>query len=190
MSKMVETATTNPEDEDQARADRRTRIRYAILTAALFVPLLIAFAAVRNLYPFSASTMMLGVDLQSDREYFVLRGETVTGEEIDLPPIKLTNALSGRNWSLVSATVGNKSFNIRSPHPATIAKTAHYGGRDNLPPAALLEDLLREWGTIYNSRLPESSDQRLRSVRLDAYRWEGGINGEYARFVRSWNAVL
>jgi hypothetical protein len=94
------------------------------------------------------------------------------------------------NWSLVSTAVENKSFNIRSPHPANIRLAAAYGGVDKLPRAARLEDLLRAWGAIYNSQLPASSNQRLRSVRLDAYRWEGGINGEYDRFVESWRAVL
>src|SRR2546426_5958221 len=103
-------------DDRQAAEDRRALVRYAALTAALFVPLLLAFASIRNLYPFAASTMMLGDrDMQSARDYYKLRGETVGGETIDLPPIKLTNALSGRNWGLVSAAVENKSFNIPSP---------------------------------------------------------------------------
>ena len=178
-------------DDRQAAEDRHALVRYAALTVALFVPLLLAFASIRNLYPFAASTMMLGDrDMQSARDYYVLRGETVSGETIDLPPIKLTNALSGRNWSLVSAAVENKSFNISSPHPANISMAAACGGVDKLPRAARLEDLLRAWGAIYNSRLPGPSNQRLRSVRLDTYKWEGGINGEYARFVESWRAVL
>lgn len=165
-------------------------MRYAALTVAIFVPLILAFASIRNLYPFAASTMMLGIrDTQSGRDYYVLRGETVGGETIDLPPIKLTNALTGRNWGLVSAAVGNKSFNIRSPHPENIGLAARYGGMNKLPGAARLEDLLRAWGSIYNSRLPEASDQRLRAVRLDAYKWEGEINGD-GRFVESWRAVL
>lgn len=178
-------------DERYAAADRRVLVRYAALTVALFVPLILAFVSIRNLYPFAASTMMLGLkDTQSGRDYYVLRGETASGETIDLPPIKLTNALTGRNWSLVSAAVENKSFNIRSPHPENIRLAAAYGGIDRLPRAVRLEELLRTWGAIYNSRLPGSSNQRLRSVRLDAYRWEGGVNGDYDRFVESWRAVL
>jgi hypothetical protein len=184
------TQDTKPDDR-HTEGDRRTLVRYAALTAALFVPLLLAFAEIRNLYPFAASTMMLGIrDMQSGRDYYLLRGETVGGETIGLPPIKLTNALTGRSWSLVSAAVENKSFNIRSLHPANTRLAAAYGGMDKLPRAARLEELLRAWGAIYNSRLPASSNQRLRSVRLDAYRWEGGTNGEYDRFVESWRAVL
>jgi hypothetical protein len=174
-----------------AAADRRALRRYAALTVALFVPLLLAFASIRNLYPFAASTMMLATrDMQSGRDYYVLRGETVNGETIDLPPIQLTNALAGRNWSLAHAAVENQSFNIRWPNPANTSLAAAYGGSDKLPRAARLEDLLRAWGTIYNSRLPASSSQRLKSVRLDAYKWEGGINGDYDRFVESWTAAL
>lgn len=184
------TEDTNP-DDSHIRKDRQAHIRYVALTVALFIPLILAFAAIRNLYPFAASTMMLGTrDTQSGRDYYVLRGETVSGETIDLPPIKLTNALTGRSWSLVSAAVENKSFNIRWPHPENIRLVTVFGSRDKLPPAVRLEDLLRAWGTIYNSRLPESSNQKLKSVRLDAYRWEGGINGEYDRFVESWRASL
>jgi hypothetical protein len=179
-----------PED-GHAEQDRRALLRYATLTAILFIPLLLAFISIRNLYPFAASTMMVGVkDMQSGQDYYILRGETVSGEMIDLPPINLTNALTGRSWSLVSAAVENKSFNIRSPHPANLRLAAAYGGRDQLPRAARLEELLRAWGMIYNSRIPESSNQRLKSVRLDAYRWERGINGDHDRFVESWRALL
>ena len=176
-------------DDRDAAAERKARVRYAVLTAALFIPLLLAFASIRNLYPFSASTMMLwNGDILSGRDYYVVRGETVGGESIDLPPIELTNALTGRNWGLVSAAVDNKSFKITSPHPENIRLAAAYDGVEKLPRGARLEELLRAWGAIYNSRLPGSSNQRLRAVRLDAYRWEGGINGEYNRFVESWRA--
>ncbi|HEV2829706.1 MAG TPA: hypothetical protein VGW76_19055 [Pyrinomonadaceae bacterium] len=174
-----------------AEEDRWALVRHAALTAALFVPLLFAFAAIRNLYPFAASNMMLGIrDPETGRDYYVLRGETVSGETIDLPAIQLTNALTGRNWSLVSTAVENRSFNIRSPHPANLQLAAAFGGMDKLPGAVRLEDLLRAWGTIYNSRLPTSSNHRLTSLRLDKYRWEGGVNGQYDRFVESWRTVL
>ena len=174
-----------------AEEDRRALFRYAALTIVLFVPLLLAFMSIRDLYPFAASRMMIwNGDVQGGRNYYVLRGETASGETIDLPPIKLTNALTGRSWSLVRAAVENQSFKIRSPHPANIRLAAAYGGMDNLPRAARLEELLRAWGEIYNSRLSASSNQRLKSIRLDAYRWEGGLNGDYDRFVESWRAVL
>jgi hypothetical protein len=187
---MGQTQGTKPGDPN-AKRDRRTLVRYAVLTAVLFVPLFLAFVFTRNLYPFAASTMMLGIrDTQSGRDYYVLRGETVSGETIDLPPIELTNALTGRSWSLVSAAVENKSFTIRWPHPANLGMAEAYGGGDKLPRAARLEDLLRAWGQIYNSRLPGSSNQKLKSIRLDAYRWEGGLDGDYDRFVESWRAML
>lgn len=170
--------------------ERRLVLRYALLTFFLFGPLLISFAFLRNLYPFAASTMMMaGGDLQKGSTYYILRGETVTGETISLPPVGLTNALSGRVWGLVSATVENKSFSIRKPHPANLTLLSAVGGTANLPPAARLPELLRAWGTIYNANFSETSAQRLRAVRLDAYRWEGSY-ANYDRFVQSWRVEL
>lgn len=177
-------------DNRHPAAERRLRLRYAALTIALFLPLLLAFVSVRNLYPFAASTMMLR-DRDPGSHYYLLRGETNSGEIIDLPPINLTNALTGRHWSLVSAAVENKSFIIRSPHPANSSLAASFGGVDKLPRAARLEELLRSWGSIYNSRLAEeASNQKLKSVRLDAFRWEGEIKGARGRLVESWSASL
>ena len=171
--------------------ERRLRFRYVALTLALFVPLLLAFASIRNLYPFAASTeMMAGGDLQTGRTYYIMRGETVEGETIDLSPVELTDALAGRTWSLVAATVENGSFKIPSPHPSNVALAVAAGGVENLPRAARLEDLMRAWGAIYNSRLPASSPRRLRAVRLDEYRWEGKAYGDYEHFVESWRAEL
>jgi hypothetical protein len=171
--------------------DRWLLVRYAALTLILFVPLLIAFAFVRNLYPFAASTMMMaGGDLDSGRTYYILRGETVSGEIIDLPPMDLTNALSGRTWVLVAATVENKNFTNAMPHPANLALIASSGGVDKVPPAARLNDLLRAWGNIHNSRLSPSSPQYLRAVRLEALRWEGGSYSNYDRHVQTWRVEL
>jgi len=171
--------------------DRRLFVRYAVLTLFLFLPLLTAFVFIRNLYPFAASTMMMaGGDVQAGYTYYVLRGELETGETISLPPVDLTNALSGRAWSLVDAAVANKSFTIRSPHPANITLINEAGGIQNLPPAARLSELLRAWGTIYNSQLPATSAQRLRAVRLEAYQWEAGSYANYDRFIQSWRVSL
>jgi hypothetical protein len=170
---------------------RRVKVRYALLTAALFAPLLYTFLAVRNVYPFAASTMMMaGGDLGRGARYYRLRGETAAGETIDLPPASLTDALSWRHWSLVSATVENREFTIYKPHPSNVALADAAGGAEKLPRAARLTELLRAWGEIYNSRLPEGSSRRLRAVRLDAYRWEGGAYEEYERFEESWRAEL
>ena len=67
-------------------AEKRLVIKYAFLTAALFLPLRWAFVAVRNLYPITAwNVMMAGGDLERGRSYCILRGETVSGETIDQP---------------------------------------------------------------------------------------------------------
>jgi len=171
--------------------DKRIVRRYVLLTAALFLPLLFTFITITNVYPFAASTMMLGIrDKQSAKDYYILQGETLSGEPVDLRAVELTNALTGRNWSLLGSTVENESFNLRSPHPENLRLISSYGGPENAPRAARMPELLRAWGAIYNSRLPDSSNQRLKSIRVDAYVWEGGIDGEYRRFVESWTVVL
>ncbi|HST50881.1 MAG TPA: hypothetical protein VLJ61_02640 [Pyrinomonadaceae bacterium] len=178
-------------DECREAYEHRLLLRYVVLTVALFVPLILAFAFVRNLYPFAASTeMMAGGDLGAGGTYYVLRGETVAGETIDLPPVGLTDALAGRAWSLVSATVENKSFTIPSPHPSNVALAIAAGGAEKLPRGARLGELMHIWGAIYNSRLPSSSARRLRAVRLDEYSWDGRGYGEYERFIESWRAEL
>ena len=182
---------TEPARPLNAMRDSYLLGRYAVLTVALFVPLLLSFAFLRNLYPFAASTMMMaGGDLQVDRTYYVMRGETTTGEIVDLPPVELTNALSANTWGLVAASVENKSFKISSPHPANVALITAAGGTENLPPASRLNDLLRSWGTIYNSGLSPSSPQRLSAVRLDAYRWARGSYSNYDQPVQSWRVGL
>jgi hypothetical protein len=174
-----------------AKHDRWWLARYVMLTLGLFVPLLVAFALIRNLYPFAASTMMMaGGDLQTGRRYHVVRGETLSGQVIDLPPVELTNALSGGTWNLVAATVENKSFTIRWPHPTNATLIAAAGEAENVPAASRLEDLLRSWGRIHNSRLSPADSQRLRAVRLDAYRWQGGTYSNYDQLVQSWRVEL
>ena len=68
-----------------AEEDRRALFRYVALTIVLFVPLLLTFISIRDLYPFAASRMMIwNGDRQGGRSYYMLRGETVNGETIDL----------------------------------------------------------------------------------------------------------
>ncbi len=56
--------------------------------------------------------MMAGGELQRGHTYFVLRGETISGETVDIQAIDLTNALYSRNWTMVNATVMNGSFQL------------------------------------------------------------------------------
>jgi len=186
-------ATAEPQQgvDAHAAAARRLRALYALLTLALFAPLCWAFVNVRNLYPFAASTMMMGGgSLEHGSVYHVLRGETVAGEIIDLRPARLTDALSGRHTSLVNATVHNKSLTYVPAHPANAALLKAVGGADRLPPAVRLPELLRAWGASYNERLPEGSPRRLRAVRLDEYSWGGRVYGDYERFVQTWRTEL
>lgn len=171
--------------------ERRLFIKYAILTAAIFLPLIWSFLFVRNLYPIAAwNVMMAGGDLERGRSYCILRGETVSGETVDLRPINLTNALYSRTWTMVNATIDNQSFKIKSIHPANEQILRSFGGVENLPAGMRVPDLLHAWGDLYNKNQPASSPQRLKAVRLDMYRWESGRYSEYDKFIKSWRTEL
>lgn len=174
-----------------ARGERRLVIKYAVLTLAIFLPLLWAFLSIRNLYPIAAwNVMMAGGDLERGRSYCILRGETVSGETIDIPAIELTNGLYSRNWTMVNATIANQSFKLDSMHPENEDLLGSFGGVDKLPPGARVPDLLKAWGDLYNKKLPESSPQRLKAIRLDMYRWESGRYADYDKFIESWRKDL
>lgn len=175
-----------------APAERRLAIKYAILTAAIFLPLFWAFLSVRNLYPFTAWNVMIGSggDLERGHNYCILRGETVSGETIDIPAIGLTNAMYSRNWTMVNATINNQSLKLTSIHPRNAELIQQAGGVDKLPAGARIPDLLETWGRLYNQRLPEASPQRLKAIRLDRYRWEGGSFSNYQNYIESWRKEL
>ena len=174
-----------------ASGDRVLFIKYVVLTVAIFVPLIWAFLFVRNLYPIAAwNVMMAGGDLDRGHTYCILRGETVSGETIDIAPIELTNALYSRTWTMVNATIANQSFKLSSLHPANAELIRQLGGVENLPSGARIPDLLETWGRLYNERLPESSPQRLKAISLDRYRWEGGSYSNYQNFIESWRKDL
>ena len=167
------------------------KIKYIVLTGAISVPLLWAFVAVRNVYPITTWNVMMAPGLlQTGRSYWILRGETVSGETVDIPPITLTNAMYSRTWTMVNATVDNQSFKIANLHPANAELLRQSGGLEQLPPGARVPDLLRAWGSIYNGRIAASSPQRLRAIRLDMYRWEGGSYANYDNFIESWRQEL
>jgi hypothetical protein len=172
-------------------SERRLFIRYALLTGAIFLPLFGAFVLLRNVYPVAAWTvMMAGGNLQGGRPYYVLRGETISGETVDIQAIGLTNAMYNRTWTMVNATVGNESFKLRSPHPSNAAMLASAGGVDNLPVGARVPELLVAWGQLYNNQQPASSPRRLKAIRIDMYRWESGRYGDYDKFIQSWRKEL
>ncbi len=104
--------SVEPAPTENARdhySERRLVVGYAVLTCAIFFPLLGAFVLLRSFYPVAAGTvMMAGGNLQRGRAYYILRGETMAGETIDIQAIELTNALYSRTWTMVNATVGNE----------------------------------------------------------------------------------
>ena len=134
--------------------------------------------------------MMAGGDLERGRSYCILRGETVAGETVDIRPIKLTNALYSRTWTMVSATIANQSFNLASIHPENVELIRRFGGVENLPPGVRIPDLLQAWGDLYNKQFPAPSPQRLKAIRLDMYRWESGSYSDYDKFMESWRKEL
>ncbi|HJT65586.1 MAG TPA: hypothetical protein VJ749_03985 [Pyrinomonadaceae bacterium] len=167
------------------------KIKYQLLTFSIFLPLLWAFVYVRNVYPVATWNVMMAPGLlEHGRSYWILRGETVSGETIDIPAISLTNALYARTWTMVNATVDNQAFKISHLHPANAELLRQAGGLDHLPPAARVPDLLRAWGDLYNERLAPSSPQRLKAIRLDMYRWEGGSYANYDNFIQTWRQEL
>jgi len=172
-------------------AERRLIVKYAVLTVAIFLPLIWAFLFVRNLYPVTAwNVMMAGGDLERGRSYCMLRGETVSGETVDIPAINLTNALYSRTWTMVNATIDNQSFKLTSIHPQNEELIRRFGGVEKLPPGVRLPDLLQAWGELYNKQLPSSSPQRLKAIRLDMYRWESGGYSDYDKFIETWRKEL
>lgn len=169
-----------------ARREQDWIVRYAVLTVAIAAPLLWAFATVTNLYPIPVwSLFSEAVDLSEARSYYMLRGETMEGEIIDIPAIEVTRALNGRNHMLVYYAVDNHSLKIRSPHPSNVDKL-----NPPIPSGALVEDLLRGWGSAYNARWASDSPHRLRSMRLDGYLWSGGDYNRFAEPGRSWKVEL
>lgn len=189
---MTSEAVSTPEKSAAARRDeRRLLVRYVALTVALFAPLLLSFILIRNVYPVAVwKVMLIDDDTPRGREYFILRGETVAGETIDIAPISLTTGMYARTWWMVGATAENKSFKLRSLHPENARVLAEVGNVDRLPRGARVPELIRAWGEIYNERQPARSPRRLRAIRLDAYRWDGALFADYEQFVESWRAEL
>ena len=91
---------------------------------------------------------------------------------------------------MVNATIANQSFKLQSMAPENVELLGRFGVVENLPPGARIPDLLETWGRLYNDRLPSSSPARLKAIRLDMYRWEGGSYSNYDNFVQSWRKDL
>jgi hypothetical protein len=175
----------------QPKSLRYWRIKYSLITLTLFLPLLWSFRYVRNLYPFTVWNMMMaGGELEPSRTYCILLGETISGQTIEIRPIELTNAMYGRTWSMVNATIANQSFKLTSLHPDNASLLQEIGGVDKLPAGARMPELLNAWGILYNRKLPESSPDRLRAIRIDMYRWAGGSYSNYQTFVQTWRKEL
>jgi len=169
---------------------RRLRTKYLILTLALFLPLLWAFVRVRNLYPLASwNVMVRSGATQEPFTYYLLRGETETGELIDLPTMSWSNPLRSRLWGLVTATARNDSLKLRSLHPQNAALLSQFGN-DQLPDGVLMKDLLRVLGQSHNSSHPPGTPGHLKAIRIEQYLWDGRSYTNYQQFVRSWREEL
>ena len=172
-------------------SDRRLATWYALLTVLIFLPLTWAFATVNNLYPVPVWSLFSKThDLAEGKVYYILRGETVEGEVVDLPAIHITNSLTGRNHMMVSYVVGNRSFMIDSPHPKNVAVLTRRSGVKNLRQGERVDALLASWGESYNQALAPGSPQRLREIRLVKYRWPGGTYENFTEYLSSWKVSL
>src|SRR4051794_38214077 len=102
------------ESETEHQIVRRLRIKYLILTLALFLPLLWAFVRVRNLYPFAVwNVMVRSSPVQPPFTYYVLRGETKAGDLIDVEASSFGDPMRSRRWGLVAAIAENQSLKLQ-----------------------------------------------------------------------------
>ena len=163
-----------PDDISGQQGSRQLLLRHSVLTLAIFVPLLCSFLIGAEWYPVSHYRMFYGASALTKGKgfnYFIFRGETASGETVDIAPITLMNGMDDRIWTMVNAVVANESFQLRSPHPLNEKLIMAVGGVDRLPRAALLPDLLRIWGNRYHAKLAGDSPHRLVRVRMDEYQW-------------------
>jgi hypothetical protein len=179
------------EPDESPEFTRRLLRRHVAITLTVFVPLILAFLRITNFYPVPVWALFIEKgDLQGGHVYYVLRGEDQTGRIIDIPAIKITNALTGRNFMFVHYVDDNASYRVTSPHPSNVAELCALGGESRLPRGAGMPSLLRAWGAIYNGRLAAHAPERLKSIQLDAYRWPGGHYSNYRVPVYSWRVDL
>lgn len=178
---------------DDTRTSRRIMLRHVVLTAAVFLPLVWAFITKTSRYPIHYYSMFYGASAlgkDNGHVYYIFRGETASGETIDIPPVTIFNALDGMISYVVDAAVTNDSLQLRYAHPNNERLIQSAGSIENVPRAALLPSVLRVFGERYNAKLPLDSPRRLVKVRLEAYRWPQKEYGNYAEYLESWNLEL
>ena len=107
-----------------------------------------SFLFVRNLTLRIWNVMMAGGGLERGRSYCILRGETVSGETVDIRPMNLTNVLDSRTWTMVNATVDNRL----SIHPENEELIRRFGGVEKLPPGVRFILPTQVWGNLYNEQ--------------------------------------
>jgi hypothetical protein len=182
-----------PDGVSGQQRSRQLLLRHSLLTLAVFIPLLGAFVAGEESYPVSYYSMFHGASALGKGngfQYFVFRGETASGEIVEIAPITLMNGMDDRIWTMVRAVVANESLELHSAHPANTRLTSEAGGIHKLPRGALLPDLLRVWGDRYNARLAVNSPDRLIRAQMDEYKWPEREYGNYSEPIQSWRVDL
>ena len=174
-----------------ARADDRQVLRrYAALTVAIFLPLILATITFREVYPVPVFRMFWPIGQLSGvpHRYWIVRGVTVSGQVVDVT--RITTTFYARRFSMVNAVVRNDALKLAAPHPANARVAREAGGAGQLRDGVRVPDLLWAWGMRYNGRLGRESRERLQSIRLEEYRWPRRAYGDYREFVTAWEIDL
>jgi hypothetical protein len=171
---------------------RRVVARYIALTTVVFVPLVLALTTGIRFYPIPVWSLFSHVpDTSQPHQFYRLCGETISGELIEIPAIQITNGLTNRNHTLISALDQNLEFAIPSPHPKNVERIQQAGGLDRLREDFHVPDVLRAWGEAYNRGKPTGSAKRLRAIELRRYDWDVKNYSDYDKVNSlSWRVEL
>ena len=171
---------------------RRVVARYALLTAVVFVPLVLALTTGIRFYPIPVWSLFSHVpDTTQPHQFYRLSGETLSGDVIEIPAIQITNGLSNRNHTLIWALDRNLEFSIPSPHPKNVELIQQAGGLEHLREDYHVPDVLRAWGRAYNRVKPIDSAKRLKAIELRRFDWDGKHYSDYDKVNSlSWRVEL
>jgi hypothetical protein len=133
--------------------------------------------------------MMAGGDLERGRSYCILRGETVSGETIEVRPIELTNALYSRTWTMVNATIANQSFRLLiNCAGERLNCFGVMGDVDKLPPGARISGSSQNVGSSLqrsSTRVVPATSESDPARYVSLGRWAQLIPN-YDNFIETW----
>jgi len=167
--------------------------QYLLLTVCVFIPLIILFLKNNQFYPIPVWSLFsdaVSLDTTS-RTYYILSGVTTKGEIIEIPAIKITDTLAGRNHTMVYYTVKNRSLKIKSPHPNNVRLLVQRESENkNLYLGERIPNLLKSWGESYNNHLGIKTKYKLKSIILKQYKWPGKSYTNYKIPGQQWEVKL